>query len=83
MRRKEKNKQQKMNNQQMKDNSFVLFLNESTNPKAPQYTGKGIRNGQKHDIAAWKKVGKNGKTFLSGSYKDPWTKGEQDQQDAF
>ena len=48
-------------------NTFVLFKNESTNEKAPQY--KGIytdSTGVEMDCAAWVKTSKKGDKFLSG-----------------
>jgi uncharacterized protein (DUF736 family) len=48
-------------------NSFVLFSNKGTNPKAPNFTGTFTDlNGKEWEISAWNKTSKNGNQFLSG-----------------
>ena len=52
----------------MKDNTFTLFDNDKKgNDKAPDYKGKGLINGEEMKIAIWKKVGKTGVSYLSGT----------------
>jgi uncharacterized protein (DUF736 family) len=49
-------------------NSFILFLEtDKKSEKSPDYTGTLTdESGKKWRIAAWKRVSKSGKGFLSG-----------------
>ena len=53
--------------------SGVLFENDKRgdNAKAPNCKGKGNFNGVDFEIAAWVKVDKNGKKFLSLKFQAP------------
>jgi len=60
-----------------KDGDFVLFKNDrKTNPKAPDYKGTILINGEELELAAWKKEGKNG-TFMAGSAKPKQERGNR------
>lgn len=67
----------KMSNKQHKDNSGALFQNDkATNPKAPTYKGKATVEGKAYDIAGWKQTTRDGKTYLSIKFQEPWKKEE-------
>jgi hypothetical protein len=54
------------NYQTMQEGQFVLFKNEKkTDASQPDMTGKIMQGGVEKRLAAWGKIGKNGK-FLSG-----------------
>ena len=59
-------------------NSFVLFRNDKKgNEKAPDYRGNlTLADGEKKEIAAWVKEGKNGSKFLAGRISEPYKKAE-------
>ena len=53
---------------EMKPNTFTLFDNDKKgNDKAPDYRGKGLFNGEEVRIAVWKRTGKTGVEYLSGT----------------
>lgn len=67
-----------MSEKQHKDNSGALFLNDkATNPKAPTYKGKATVEGKAYDIAGWKQQTRDGKTYLSIKFQEPWKKEEK------
>jgi hypothetical protein len=54
----------------MQEGQFVLFKNDKkTEPSQPDMTGKIMQGGVEKRMAAWGKIGKNGK-FLSGKITD-------------
>ena len=54
------------NYQTMQEGQFVLFKNDKkTDQSQPDMTGKIMQGGVEKRMAAWGKIGKNGK-FLSG-----------------
>lgn len=57
---------------EQRDNSGSLFRNDKQgNEKRPDYTGKGMVNGQLVRISAWLKEGKSGTKYLSLSFQEP------------
>ena len=55
-------------------NSAVLFKNDKKgNDKAPDYKGKGNKDGKDFELAGWVREGKNGK-FISIKFSDPFKK---------
>ena len=60
-----------------KINSGAIFKN--TNKKAethPDYKGKVNVNGKEMEIALWVKQSKDGKTYFSASFSEPYVKQE-------
>ncbi len=60
-----------------KDNSGVLFKNEDKEEGSnqPDYRGQVLVNNKAMEIAAWIKTSsKNGKKFMSLSFKEPFKK---------
>lgn len=58
-----------------KDNSLVLFPNDKEgNDKRPDFTGRGLLNGEEFDISVWKNISKAGKPYMSGQMQPPWSK---------
>jgi hypothetical protein len=58
------------NYQTMQEGQFVLFKNDKkTEQSQPEMTGKIMQGGVEKRMAAWGKIGKNGK-FLSGKITD-------------
>lgn len=53
---------------EMKDNTFTLFDNDKKgNDRAPDYRGRGLINGEEVKVAVWKRTGKTGVEYLSGT----------------
>ena len=53
---------------EQKDNSFTLFNNDKKgNEKAPELKGRGLFNGEEVRIAIWKRTGKTGVEYWSGT----------------
>jgi hypothetical protein len=50
-----------------KENTGVIFENDSENEKAPQFSGVINVNGEQLRIALWEKEGKNGGRYLSAA----------------
>jgi DNA-dependent RNA polymerase auxiliary subunit epsilon len=49
-----------------RENTGVLYLNYSSNPKAPKWTGMATIGGNKYQVAAWEKKSlKNGEPILT------------------
>ena len=61
--------------------TFTLFQNKKTdNDKAPQYKGQINIDGKTFYLSAWVKKDKNGNSFLSGQFKEPYKgKGNTDE----
>lgn len=54
-----------------RDNSGALFpVDELKTENHPNFTGKGLVNGTKIQISAWKKVSKAGRPYLSLSFRE-------------
>ncbi len=66
-----------MGNYEHKDGQGTLFLNESDNPKAPQFTGKMMVDGKLRDIAGWNKTLNNGMEIISLSIQEEWQGGNK------
>ena len=67
---------------QNKPNSGALFTNKSKKEdKHPDYTGNINVEGKELQIAGWKKVSKNGTTFLSLSVSEKKEHTEKPKQD--
>lgn len=57
---------------EMKEKTFSLFENDKKgNDKAPDWKGKGLINGEEVKIAVWKRTGKTGVEYLSGTIEEP------------
>ena len=62
-------------------NRGIIFKNDKKgNEKAPEYTGKGNFKGTDFEISLWVKKDKNGKSYFSVSFKEPYKK-EQPKDD--
>jgi uncharacterized protein (DUF736 family) len=58
-------------------NKGVLFTNDKgDNDKRPDLKGKGNWNGKEFEVAAWHRVSKDGKKYISLSFSEPWSKEE-------
>ena len=58
---------------EMEDGQVSVFVNDKgDNPKRPDYTGKGLFNGQEFQISLWKSTSKNGVDYLSGKVQTPY-----------
>lgn len=56
-------------------NRGVLFANDRKDKDSqPDFRGKGNYNGTDFEVAAWKKKDRNGKSFISLSFKEPYRK---------
>ena len=61
---------------EMEDGQVSVFLNDKgDNPKRPDYTGKGLFNGEEFQISLWKSTSKNGVDYLSGKVQKPYNGG--------
>jgi uncharacterized protein (DUF736 family) len=59
-------------------NKGVLFTNDKgDNDKRPDLKGKGNWNGKEFEVAAWHRVSKDGKKYISLSFSQPWSKEEE------
>lgn len=58
---------------EQRDNSGALFKNEKrTNDNQPHYRGDAMVNGKAMRIAAWVKTSKNGVTYMSLQFEEPF-----------
>ena len=56
----------------MKDNEVTLWKNESDNPKAPAYKGKGLIAGKEKAASLWHNTSKAGKVYLKLKLEEPY-----------
>ena len=56
----------------MKDNELTLWKNETDNPKAPAYKGKGLIAGAEKAVSLWHNTSKAGKPYLKIRDEDPY-----------
>ena len=64
-------------------NSAVLFKNDKKgNEKAPDYKGKGNKDGKDFDIAGWIREGKSGE-FISIKFSEPFKKQEKTERQEY
>jgi uncharacterized protein (DUF736 family) len=62
-------------------NRGVLFPNDrKQSDKHPDFKGKGNFGGVDFEVAAWRKKGRNGTTFISLSFKEPYVKPEREER---
>ena len=59
----------------MKDNEVTLWKNESNNPKAPAYKGKGLIDGKEKAASLWHNTSKAGKVYLKLKLEEPYNNG--------
>jgi len=59
----------------MKDNEVTLWKNESDNPKAPAYKGKGLIDGKEKAASLWHNTSKAGKVYLKIKLEEPYNNG--------
>ena len=58
---------------EIEDGQVSVFVNDKgDNPKRPDFTGKGLFNGQEFQISLWKSTSKNGLEYLSGRISEPY-----------
>lgn len=71
-----------MSNFQQRDNSGALFKNDrKEQEKHPDYKGDALIDGVAYEIGAWIKEGRNGKKFMSLSFKPKQGDAAAPQQD--
>ena len=56
----------------MKDNELTLWKNETENPKAPSYKGKGLIDGNEKSASLWHNTSKAGKVYLKVKLEEPY-----------
>ena len=59
----------------MKDNEVTLWKNETDNPKAPAYKGKGLIDGKEKAASLWHNTSKAGKVYLKIKLEEPYNNG--------
>ena len=59
----------------MRDNEVTLWKNESDNPKAPAYKGKGLIDGKEKAASLWHNTSKAGKVYLKIKLEEPYNNG--------
>ena len=59
----------------MRDNEVTLWKNETENPKAPAYKGKGLIDGKEKAASLWHNTSKAGKVYLKIKLEDPYNNG--------
>lgn len=70
-------------NKEQKDNSGAAFRRNNKNPKAPQYSGPVMVNGEELEISIWERTTKKGLEYLSVKFGPPWKKDGQDEVSEF
>lgn len=62
------------------DNSGILFYNDyKTDSKHPDFKGTGKFNGTDFEVALWERKDKNGNTFYSLKFSEPFKKQTNEQ----
>ena len=56
----------------MRDNEVTLWKNETENPKAPAYKGKGLIDGKEKAASLWHNTSKAGKVYLKIKLEEPY-----------
>ncbi len=64
----------------MKDNEVTLWKNESENPKAPAYKGKGLIDGKEKAASLWHNTSKAGKVYLKIKLEEPYNGARKESQ---
>ena len=59
----------------MRDNEVTLWKNETDNPKAPAYKGKGLIDGKEKAASLWHNTSKAGKVYLKLKLEEPYNNG--------
>jgi hypothetical protein len=59
----------------MKDNEVTLWKNDSDNPKAPAYKGKGLIDGKEKAASLWHNTSKAGNVYLKLKLEEPYNNG--------
>ena len=59
----------------MRDNEVTLWKNETDNPKAPAYKGKGLIDGKEKAASLWHNPSKAGKVYLKIKLEEPYNNG--------
>ena len=59
----------------MRDNEVTLWKNETDNPKAPAYKGKGLISGKEKAASLWHNTSKAGKVYLKIKLEEPYNNG--------
>ena len=59
----------------MRDNEVTLWKNETENPKAPAYKGKGLIDGKEKAASLWHNTSKAGKVYLKLKLEEPYNNG--------
>ncbi len=59
----------------MRDNEVTLWKNETDNPKAPAYKGKGLIDGKEKAASLWHNTSKAGKVYLKVKLEEPYNNG--------
>ena len=61
---------------EIEEGQVSVFVNDKDgNDKRPDYTGKGLFNGQEFQISLWKTTSKNGLDYMSGKVQKPYNGG--------
>ena len=60
-----------------KDNQVVLFIRDKASEKSPSYTGEGLVDGKKWQVALWRNVSKKGDVYLRLKFEEPWVNGHE------
>ena len=66
-----------MDKKQQKDNSGVAFVNDyKKEERHPDMKGRALIDGKNKDVAIWYNKTKDGKTYLSFKYSEPYEPSE-------
>ena len=61
---------------EQEDGRIAVFLNDKgENQSRPDYTGKGLFNGQEFEVSLWNSTSKSGLEYLSGRIQKPYNGG--------